>query len=236
VLGLIATRKVSNRVALLGRVSYVASRPPRPGTERSGDVLSNALVGATFLKSRPSGVRVGFFGAAALPLGGGGGDSPQAGAAAALARAIATRSAMDNALFATNFFTVIGGVTVARVTRAATIQAEATVLQLFRARGPKSQDGARTNFTSGLHVGHSFSIRVSGGAELRYQRWLSEAAPVRSNPAARETLTLAFGPRLHVRLPGNRWIRPGLSLTVPLDDPLGDQKYRTLQIDVPVSF
>lgn len=236
VFGVIATRKVSRRMALLGRVSYVASRPPRPGTERSGNVLSNALLGATFLKSRPSGLRVGFFFATALPVGGGGGDSPDSGDAAGLTRAIATRSAMDNALFATNYFTLIGGATVAKVTRAATIQAEATVLQLFRARGPGSQDGARTNFTSGVHVGRSFNTRVSGGAELRYQRWLSDAAPARSNPAARETLTLAFGPRMHFRLAGNRWVRPGLSLTLPLDDPLGDQKYRVLQIDVPVSF
>jgi hypothetical protein len=234
--GVIATRKVSASVALLGRVSFVSNHPPRPGPERRGTAVSNPLLGVTRLSTRSFGLRLGLFAGVAFPIGQGGGDAPSAAAASGVARAIPTRSAMDNALFAVNYATVTAGGTIAKVADGNTFQAEATILHLFRARGPVSQDARRTNFTSGVHVGRSFRPRVSGGVELRYQRWLSDAAPVRANPSARDTLTLAIGPRLHFRLGGSRWIRPGLSLTWPLDDPARDQKYRMLQIDVPVSF
>jgi hypothetical protein len=142
---------------------------------------------------------------------------------------------MDNALFAVNYGTVIGGLGAARVTRGLTLQAEATVLQLTRLRGPRSQDTVRTNLTLGLHAGRFLSPRVSLGAELRLQRWMSEAAPVRANPAAREALTAAIGSRLHLRL-GKRWLRPGLSYTRALDAPLEGQGYDMLQLDVPLAF
>jgi hypothetical protein len=190
----------------------------------------------TFLRNRPGGRRGALFFATTLPLGGGGGDSPHPEQAAALPRAMATRSAMDNALFAVNYLTLIGGMSVARVTPGATLQAEATVFELLRARGPRTQDKSRTNFTAGVHLGRSFRPRVSAAVELRYQRWLSNAAPVRAHGSARDTLTVAFGPRFHFKLGGAKWIRPGLSYSLSLDDPLSDQRYRMLQIDVPVSF
>ena len=236
VVGVIASRRLSSRVALLGRVSFIDNNPPSTSGERAGTAISNPLVGVTFLRARPRGVRQSLFIAATAPIGSGGGDSPEVAKAAALSRAIATRSAMDNALFAVNYFTLIGGGSLARVTHGATIQAEATVLQLFRVRGPETQDKRRTNFTAGLHLGRSFRPAFSAGAELRYQRWLTDAAPVRANGQARETLTFAFGPRFHFKLAGRKWIRPGVSFTLPLDEPLSGSKYRILQVDVPVSF
>lgn len=234
--GLIGTRRLTPKVGLLARASFVSSNPPSVGTEKSGRLVSNPLVGAAFLDARPNGVRRSLFAAATLSIGGGGGDLPKPGPAAALPLAIATRSAMDNALFATNYFTLVAGAAVARVAPQATVQVEATVLQLFRVRGPKTQDERRTNFTAGIHLGHFFAPKFSAGAELRYQRWLTQAAPVRSNRAARETVTFAIGPRLHFRLAERRWIRPAATLTWPLDDPLSAQHYRILQIDIPVSF
>ena len=234
--GLIATRKVTNRVALLGRVSYIDNHPPSPAQEKAGTAVSNPLLGATFLRSQPGGRRQTLFLAATAPIGSGGGESPRAAQTAALSRAIATRSAMDNALFAVNYFTLIGGASLARVTRGSTLQAEATMLQLFRVRGPKSQDGKRTNFTAGVHLGRSFRPKVSAGLELRYQRWLTDAAPARVDPRAKETMTLAFGTRFHFKLGGSKWVRPGLSFSIPLDQPLSGQRYRILQVDVPVSF
>ncbi len=236
VVGIIASRKISSRVALLGRVSFIDNNPPSTSGERAGTAISNPLLGATFLRARPGGVRQSLFIAATAPIGSGGGDSAQAGKTAALSRAIATRSAMDNALFAVNYFSLIGGASLARVTRGATIQVEATVLQLFRVRGPETQDRRRTNFTAGVHLGRSFRPVFSAGAELRYQRWITDAAPVRANRQARETLTFAFGPRFHFKLGGTKWIRPGVSFTLPLDEPLSGSRYRILQIDVPVSF
>jgi hypothetical protein len=236
VVGLIASRRLSSRLALLGRVSFIDNNPPSRGSERAGTAVSNPLLGATFLRTRPGGVRQSLFVAATAPIGSGGGDSPQAAKTAALSRAIATRSAMDNAMFAVNYFSLIGGASLARVTRGATVQAEVTVLQLFRVRGPETQDQRRTNFTAGLHLGRSFRPVFSAGAELRYQRWLTDAAPVRANPKARETVTFAFGPRFHFKLGGTKWIRPGFSFTFPLDEPLKGQSYRILQVDVPISF
>ncbi len=60
--------------------------------------------------------------------------------------------------------------------------------------------------------------------------------PVRTDPAARETVTLAFGPRFHFKVGASNWVRPGLSLTFPLDQPLSGQGYRMLQIDLPFTF
>jgi len=236
VTGLIGTRKVGSSVALLGRFLYVNNNPPETGGEPEGSAISNPLVGATFLKSRPGGGKGALFLAATLPIGTGGGDSPEPGQSEAHSRGIAVRSAMDNALFAVNYMALVGGLTLARVTPGITLQLEATLLQLFRVRGPESQDEARTNFTAGAHLGRSLRPWISAGLELRYQRWLSDAAPARNDPSARETVTLAVGPRFHFRLGGSKWIRPGVSLSWPLDNPLSGQGYRMVQLDVPVAF
>ena len=153
-----------------------------------------------------------------------------------MAAAIPARSAMDNALFAVNYWTVIGGLGLARITSGITLQAEATVLQLTRARGPATQDGSRTNLTAGLHAGHFFSPRVSVGAELRLQRWMTNAAPVRNDGAAREQLTFGIGPRFHFKVAGKHWLRPGVSYTRALDDPMARKAYAIVQLDVPFAF
>jgi hypothetical protein len=142
---------------------------------------------------------------------------------------------MDNALFAVNHWTVLGGLGLARVTPSLTVQAEANLLRLTRVRGPRTQDSARTNLTFGLHAGRFFGRRLSLGAELRGQRWLTDAAPVRADRRARETLTFALGPRLHLRA-GRRWIRPGFTWARALDAPLSSSGYDMFQVDVPIAF
>ena len=231
----IASYRANARWAPLARLSWIRNTAPGGTTEVSGTAFSNPLLGVTYVRPMAEVWRLSLFGATTVPVGSGGGDTPDPGAAGAVSRAVPARSAMDNALFAVNYWTVIGGVAVARVTPRLTLQAEATVLQLTRVRGPETQDGARTNLTLGLHAGHFFSSRVSLGAELRMQRWLSDAAPVRADPSARETLTAAIGPRLHLKA-GRRVVRPGLSYTRALDDPLHGQGYDMIALDVPVSF
>jgi hypothetical protein len=230
----IASYRASARWAPLARLSWIRNAAPGGTAEASGTAFSNPLLGVSYVRPLAE-WRLALFGATTLPVGSGGGDTPDAGAAGAVSRAVPARSAMDNALFAVNYWTVIGGVAAARVTPRLTLQAEATVLQLTRVRGPQTQDAARTNLTLGLHAGHFFSPRVSLGAELRMQRWLSDAAPVRADPSARETLTAAIGPRLHLRA-GRRVVRPGLSYTRALDDPLHAQGYDMIALDVPISF
>ena len=233
--GLTATYKLNPRVVPVFRAVFVDNHAPASGKDPSGSGFANPLLGVNYLRPLKNGWRWTGFLASTIPVGSGGGSSPDPAAAAAMGAAIPARSAMDNALFAVNYWTLIGGLGAARVTPGLTLQAEATVLQLTRARGPASQDAARTNLTLGLHAGRFFSKRISLGGELRLQRWMTDAAPVRANPRARETLTAAFGPRFHVKA-GRHWIRPGLSYTRSLDDPLRGQGYGMVQVDVPISF
>lgn len=232
VTSVIASYKLSPRWAPIARVAFLKDETDAAG----GSGFSNPLLGVTYARPLSGPWRFAAFGAVTLPVGSGGGDRPDAGAAFAVARGIPARSAMENALFAVNYFTVIGGASVARVTPALTLQGEVTVLQLTRVRGPESQDGSRTNFTAGLHAGHFFSPKFSLGGELRMQRWMTDAAPVRAAAEARETVTFGVGPRLHFKLSGKRWVRPGLSWSRALDDPLKGQGYDMTTLDVPVSF
>jgi hypothetical protein len=234
--GLAVTYKASPRWVPVFRVIYAESSAPRGGRDASGDAFSNPLLGVNYVHPLGTDWRWTGFVASTIPIGSGGGKSPQAGAAAAIAAAIPARSAMDNALFSVNYHALIGGLGVARVRPQLTLQGEATVFQLTRVRGPESQDRRRTNFTAGIHAGHFFSPRVSLGAELRMQRWLSNALPVRRDPAARQQLTLAVGPRFHFKLSGKRWLRPGVSYTRALDDPMHERSYDIVQLDMPFAF
>ena len=169
-----------------------------------------------------------------IPWGSGGGDSPKPGDAAALLAGNAARSQMDGSLFAVNYWTVIAGGDLTYVSPAVSLQAEATFFQLTHVRGPDTEDSSRTNFTGGVHAGHFFSPAFSG-AEFRIQRWLSTPAPVRADPAARQQLTVGFGPRFHFKL-GNSWFRPGVSYTRALDDPMAEKGYNIVQFDLPFAF
>ena len=74
------------------------------------------------------------------------------------------------------------------------------------------------------------------GAGIRLQRWLTDTAPVRNDPAARLQLTLGIGPRLHLKLAGKRWLRPGISYTRAFDDAMAKKRYGIVQLDAPLSF
>jgi outer membrane putative beta-barrel porin/alpha-amylase len=233
---LIATWKAGKSWVPVFREIWVDNHAPSGGKDRSGRGFSNPLVGVNYLRPFGGGWRASAFLSSTIPIGSGGGGNPDAGAAAAMTAGISARSAMDNALFAVNYWTVIGGLGLARITPAATLQAEVTVLQLTRARGPESADTHRTNLTAGLHAGHFFSPKVSLGAEIRMQRWMTNAAPVRSDPAAREQLTAAIGPRFHFKVGGKHWLRPGLSYTRALDDAMAKKGYGIVQLDLPFAF
>jgi hypothetical protein len=233
VTSLIASYRLSPHWAPVLRAIWVRNDAPA-GTE-SGGGFANPIVGVSYFRPFGRGWRATGFLASSIPIGSGGGDSPDPGAAAAMTAGIPARSGMDNTLFAVNYWGVVFGAGVARVTSGLTVQAEATLFQLTRVRGPQTQDASRTNFTAGVHLGRFLSPHVSLAAELRMQRWLSDAAPARNNPAAREQLTVGFGPRFHFRAFG-RLVRPGVSYTRALDDPMAASGYDVLQLDVPVVF
>jgi hypothetical protein len=235
VTSLLATYKASPHWVPVIRQSWAHQSVSNGSSAREGGAFSNPLAGVSYVRPLGGPWRSSLMLASTVPIGSGGGDSPDPQAAAAIAAAVPARSAMDNALFAVNYWTVIAGADVSRVTPGLTLQAEVTVFQLTRVRGPETQDAHRTNFTTGLHAGHFFSPRLSVGAEVRMQRWMTNAAPVRADDAAREQLTFAIGPRLHFKA-GKRWLRPGLSYTRALDAPMSRRHYDIVQLDLPIAF
>jgi hypothetical protein len=233
---LLVSKRVHPRVALMARWGAVYNDLPGAGGDSDIGFTNVALGGAWGKKLSPD-LRGAVYLLAALPVGSGGGNEPDAGQMGAVRSGVAARSAMDNAMFAVNDVVLFPGVDVAWVRDGWTVQGEATLLQLWRVRGEAVQaDARRTNFTTGLHVGRFAGRNVSLAAELRYQRWLSTPNAVESNPKARDTATVAFGPRFHAKLGESTWFRPALVLALPLDGPLSDQEYTIVQVDLPVSF
>lgn len=230
-----ATYKASPHWVPVFRLSWVSQDVSAGNTAPSGSAFSNPLIGTNYVRPLSGYWRASGFIASTIPVGSGGGDRPNPRAAAAIAAAPSTRSGMDNALFAVNYWTVIAGGGLARVTPTLSVQAEITLLQLTRARGPETQDPHRTNLTAGFHVGHFLTPRVSIGAEARMQRWLTSAAPVLNDPAARTQFTFAAGPRLHLKV-GDRWLRPGISYGRAIDAPMSTRRYGIVQFDLPLAF
>ena len=217
------------------RLAYVHNSPGvAPG---SGNAVVNPLVGATYQLDLATGLRMGLFLGVTVPIGQGG-DKPAGmdSTAAAAGAGINARSAMDNALFAVNFLTVIPGFGIAYTNAGFTAQIEATFLQLTRVRNSDiERDSSRTNFTSGLHLGYFVIPQLSFGGEVRFQRWLSDPAMLTMFPNRRETLTFAVGPRAHFKL-GTRWLRPGIAYAQGIDNPMKQRKDRIIQIDLPFVF
>jgi hypothetical protein len=246
---LLASYKVIPELAPLVRLGLVSNAPPTDKSARN-DFL-NPVIGALFGPKIHENLKLGLFLGFALPFGTAGGDDPHPQSAFATNAGIATRSAMDNAMFAANYFTVFPGVGFAYVGHGFTAQVEATVLQLTKTRGPDTvtmggksyeADESNTNFTMGLHAGYFVIPALSFGAELRHQRWLSTPLAVELDKTGtlRDTTTMAVGPRAHVKLGEKMWLRPGIAFAFPLDNPMANGKayshYKIVQIDVPFVF
>jgi hypothetical protein len=232
---LLFSYKVTPNLAPLVRLAYVHNNPDSP--VGSGNAVVNPLVGALYSIAMAPGLRMGLFLGVTIPVGQGG-DKPAGmdATAAAAAAGINARSAMDNALFAVNYLTVVPGFGIAYMRAGFTAQIEATVLQLTRVRNSDvDKDDSRTNFTSGMHLGYFIIPQLSVGGEMRFQRWLSDPAMLTMFPERRETITFAVGPRGHFKF-GSRWIRPGIAYAQGLDAPMSKRKDRIIQIDVPFVF
>jgi hypothetical protein len=240
---LLGSYKVTPNLAPMVRMGFVQNGPP--GTAPDGQSFVNPVVGATYSQKIGGSFRLAGFLGATIPIGQGGGSTPAANASAADTAAIAARSGMDNSMFAVNYTAIIPGVDFAYIDNKLTIQAEATLFQLFRVRGNDmtgiSPDSARTNSTMGLHAGYFVLPMLSLGGEMRYQRWLSTPTRivmgVKSDiPSINmDTVSFAVGPRFHFKV-GPTWLRPGISYAQVLDRPFSDSHYKIVQIDVPVVF
>jgi hypothetical protein len=244
---LLGSYKVTPDLAPLVRLGVVSNSPPSGSMTPTGAELESAVnflnpvVGATYAIKLSADFKLAPFLGLTIPVGGGGGDMPEPGNAVANGAGILARSAMDNAMFVANYFTIFPGIGFAYVNHGFTAQVEVTLLQLMRVRGknhPAGADASRTNFTSGLHLGYFFIPQLSIGAELRHQRWLSTPASVKADAtgATRDNTTMAIGLRGHLELNDTMWLRPGLSYSRGLDDPMNLQKYNIIQLDVPFVF
>jgi hypothetical protein len=228
--------KLFKGFAPIVRAGFIANSPADPAPSGSGFI--NPLVGATYALDLPPEFKLAFFLGFTIPVGLGGGDNPDPANKAARGIGLNARAAMDNALFAVDDFTVVPGVDFAFVKGGFTAQAEATLFQLTRVRGSHdpTTDSSRTNLTMGLHVGYFLIPAISLGAEIRHQRWLSTPIAVKANGAARDTTTVAVGPRFHFQVSKGKWLRPGIAFAFPLDDPMKKSSYKIVQLDIPFTF
>ena len=174
--------KLSSNLALSARIETVSSAPP--ANAAGATAFTNPLVGATYSFQLSNEFRLGFFLGMTIPIGSGSGNTPNPAITNALNASILARSAMDNALFATNYFGLIPGLDLAYIANGWTVQLEATLLQFTRVKSDIG-DQYRTNFTSGFELGYSFTPLVMLEGELHYQRYFN-------NQTVEATLNLRF--------------------------------------------
>lgn len=235
---LLASYKFTDNISPLVRIGVVSNSPPDTAMDPgSGTGFLNPLLGINYMH-KVGDFRITPFLGVALPLGNGGGDKPDAAQALARSQGLFTRSALDNAMFAVNDFVIFPGLDIALIKSGLTLQVEATLLQLRRVRGNDQvqPDAMRTNFTAGVHAGYFFIPEFSFAAELRHQRWLSTPVAVAANDKLRDTSTFAFGPRFHFKVTETAWLRPAITYAVPLDDPMSDNEYKVIQLDIPFIY
>lgn len=229
---LFASYRVSPTLAPFVRLGYVAQALTGQPTAHA---IVNPALGATYGIAVPRDFRLSLFFGFTLPIGMGGGNVAPSALAVPLAGLLA-RSAMDNAMFAVNDFTIFPGIDLAWVAHGFTVQIETTLLMLTRVRGERTQaDEMKANLTAGLHVGYFLSSWWSVGAELRHQRWLTTPAAVVTNPSARDNTTFAVGTRFHVPVAGVV-LRPGVAYTRGLDAPMTTANYNIVLFDLPVFY
>ncbi len=199
----------------------------------SGVSVPNVALGGIWGLKLPANLRLAFFLGATVPIGTGGVKTADPLATAATAAGLYSRSAMDNAMFAVNDFTLFPGIDFGYVGHGLTVQIEATVLQLMRVKNEATQgDAFRTNFTTGLHVGYFLTKWLTLTTELRYQRWLSTPDAVAADETLRDNLSLAVGPRFHVKM-GRGFLRPGIAYNAGLMGRLGTNSYHMVLFDIP---
>lgn len=190
------TGEAKEGLAPLVKVAIVNDSPPAGAT--GGFAVVNPLLGAAYALKLGAGFSASAFLGFTVPIGMGGGDTPDKGAADARNAGVLARAAMDNALFAVNDFTIIPGLDFAYVDHGFTAQIEATILSLTRVRGAEfDPDASKVNFTAGVHAGYFILDALSIGAELRYQRWLQAPVAVQKTGGIGDNTTFAVGPRLH---------------------------------------
>jgi len=226
-------------LAPLVKLTIVNDSPP--GTATGGFAFVNPLVGASYALDLGSGFRASAFLGVTIPVGMGGGNTPNKGELDARTVGPVIRAGMDNPLFAVNDLSIIPGLDLAYVDHGLTLQAEATVCELERVRGEEVQlEASKTAFVGGAFIGYFLTDFLSLGAELRIQWWIDPPLAVQNHkPNTSYDLTsLAVGPRFHFRLGPRVWIRPGVAYVRGFDPPMTPKAFNDsiVQLDIPVVF
>ena len=221
-------------LAPLVRLAAVNDSPP---TGNGGLAVVNPLVGAMYALRIAGPIRAAAFLGMTIPIGMGGGNTPDPGLVDARNKGIVAREAMDNSLFAVNDLAVIPGIGVGYIDHGVTVQAEATLFQLQRVRGEAAQpEASKTNFTCGLHAGWFATPLLSVGVDLHYQRWLDGPLAVNKDPELVDNFSVAVGPRFHMPLGPKVGVHPGVAYARGVDKAMAAPDYNIVELDVPVTF
>jgi hypothetical protein len=219
--------------AVAAKLGWVVNQP---GMGDSQTTVSNPAIGAAFTVPFKAGI---FFGVAlsvAIPVGAGGGDMPDVTTLQANRAGIFARSALDQALFTTNYLTLTPIVSAAWLGHGATVQASAALTQAIRTRGDMvSPDAYQTGLGMGLHVGYYVLRPLSIGAEARYVAALTTTTAVKMNSVMREQISTAIGIRGHFKA-GSASLHPGISYTRGIDAPMSTAGYNVLGVDLVIVF
>ncbi len=228
---LLAMAKLAPGFGALVRTGAALSVVPGDATGALGNVVLGLYGAPNVLPN----LRITMFLATSIPSGSTGATGGPAyrtqGAGAA------ARGFMDGMIFSPNFAAIATGIGVAYLHPSGfTVVWEATAFALGVVRNEAQEaDKTRFNLTTGLHVGFSVPL-VSGGLEVRYQRWLSDVAAAMSDPSRVDALSIGIGLRGNVRLAKDVMLRPGIAAFEPVDDPLSAKAYHFVVFDVPCSF
>jgi hypothetical protein len=209
----------------------------QPSAGVGGFAFLNGVVGAHYATKLPRGwyITPGF--SLALPWGMGAGDNPNAAVSAAIKSGGLNRQVLEGAIFGVNFLTLNPGVTLGWVGYGLTVQADAQLFESFRVRASDATDPDRqkTNFWGGVHIGYFFVRQLSIGAELHYQRYLTDVSAVKKDPAARDALSVTAGLRGHFTRASDI-IRPGISYSRGIIGQEVAAQYNVVQVELVVAF
>jgi hypothetical protein len=229
------------RTGLAPLVKFTVVNDSPPGTATGGFAFVNPLVGAWYAFDLGSGFRASTFLGVTIPVGMGGGNTPNKGALDARTVGPVIRAGVENPLFAVNDLSMIPGLDLAYVDHGLTLQLEATICELVRVRGAETQlEASKTAFVGGAYAGYFLTSFLSLGAEFRIQWWLDPPFAVQNHkPNTSYDLTsLGVGPRFLFRAGPDVTIRPGIAYSRGFDPPMTPKASNDsiVQLDIPVVF
>lgn len=212
-----------------------------PDGKSASTAFTNVAVGGLWAGKITPGLRYSATLGSGLPVGEGGGATPNPGEAAAIAAGNLARSRFEGStMFSPNDVAPFVGGDVAWVADGLTLQAEVTLFELLRVTGaPTDPDSSKTSLSMGLNAGYFVIPQLSIALEVRDQSFLTTPAAVQAGKVARSWVTAGGGVRVHVQLADHVWLRPGLAFFQPLNDPsptISASDYHIVQLDLPLTF